>query len=205
MFRDQSMTTPEPRPDPPKPERRRFRYSLRPLFLLTLVVSIAVSLFAVIQRSLTPTMPVDEHRLQEANRQREAVKTIENLGGQVAYDFMFGYAMSADKRDEWDVSYADPPVPEWQLKQLGRDYFAYVEEVRLFGDEGTECLKDLPRLRLLELKGPKVTDTGLGRLAGLAQLHELHLESTVATDEAIETLQRALPDCKIVKQLSTKP
>jgi hypothetical protein len=44
-----------------------------------------------------------------------------------------------------------------------------------------------------------VTDAGLESLKGLTQLHELYLWGPKITDAGVKDLQKALPNCKIVR------
>jgi len=53
--------------------RRRFQFGLKSLLVLTVVVAILCSWFTI--------------KMQQANRQKEAVKAIQGLGGGVDYDF----------------------------------------------------------------------------------------------------------------------
>jgi hypothetical protein len=44
-----------------------------------------------------------------------------------------------------------------------------------------------------------VTDAGLKVLAGLKGLQTLHVNDTKVTDAGVRELQKALPNCKIIK------
>jgi hypothetical protein len=44
-----------------------------------------------------------------------------------------------------------------------------------------------------------VTDAGLKELAGLKSLQSLDLSRTKVTDAGLKELQKALPDCEIVR------
>lgn len=59
-------------------------------------------------------------------------------------------------------------------------------------------LAGLKRLRLLYLRGTKVTDAGLKELAGLKSLQSLDIGSTQETDARVAELQVALPKLKII-------
>ena len=58
---------------------------------------------------------------------------------------------------------------------------------------------DLAALQTLGLMDTKVTDAGLVHLTGLTNLQELGLGSTKVTDAGVADLQKALPNCEIVK------
>ena len=66
-------------------------------------------------------------------------------------------------------------------------------------DAGLAQLNGLTRLRILNLIGTQVTDAGLARLNGLTKLQMLELHATKVTDAGVEDLQKALPNCKIIR------
>jgi hypothetical protein len=128
--------------------------------------------------------------MQEADQQREAVKAIKGLGGLVAYDYMEVAARDIDDKGPYDLDYLEPRVPERQLKQLGRDYFAYVVDVQLRSDEGVEHLKALPKLRSVDFVGNKVSDKAMKRVAELPQLRKLKIRGTQITDAGLVSLTK---------------
>ena len=61
-------------------------------------------------------------------------------------------------------------------------------------------LHALPGLWELDLsQNPQVTDAWLAELKALKELQHLYLTGTKVTDAGVAELQRALPDCKIVR------
>jgi hypothetical protein len=68
-------------------------------------------------------------------------------------------------------------------------------------DAGLANLKGLGELQTLDLTGTKVTDAGLVQLEGLGQLQYLYLHRsfTKVTAAGVAKLQRALPNCKIIR------
>ena len=66
-------------------------------------------------------------------------------------------------------------------------------------DAGLAQLNGLPRLQTLNLIGTQVTDAGLARLKELTKLQSLELHATKVTDAGVEDLQKALPNCKIIR------
>ena len=64
-------------------------------------------------------------------------------------------------------------------------------------DAGLVHLKGLTNLQILVLWDTKVTDAGLIPLKGLTNLKYLGLSRTDVTDAGIKQLQQALPNCKI--------
>ena len=92
-----------------------------------------------------------------------------------------------------------------KIKEMGGNvvYRNAVMEVRLSGtkvtDAGLSHLKGLTNLQTLWLTGTwGVTDAGLEHLKALTKLKSLHLDRTNVTDEGVEKLQQALPDCYIL-------
>jgi hypothetical protein len=196
-----------------KPKRRWYQYSLRSLFVLT-------TLFAF-------WLGVNIHR---ARQQKEAVEALLVADARVVYD------------DRWDepqggrAGDSTQPTSNWLRAQLGNDFFDDVTGVYFEGwardmEEHTRWttwdldesvlidmvnamthLKNLRRLKRLDLRRlpvwdagllhveglaglevlnltcTKVTDTGMARLAGLKNLRELNLSFNVITDAGIEHL-----------------
>jgi uncharacterized protein (TIGR03067 family) len=66
-------------------------------------------------------------------------------------------------------------------------------------DAGLVHLKGLTGLQTLYLRSTKITDAGLVHLKGLTGLQTLYLRSLKVTDTGVADLQKALPNCKIVK------
>lgn len=64
-------------------------------------------------------------------------------------------------------------------------------------DAGLIYLGDLTKLEMLELTNTGITDAGLVHLHGLSNLKELRVQWTEVSSRGIETLQKALPDCRI--------
>jgi hypothetical protein len=142
----------------PKPSRRLLRLSVRALMLV--VLTLALGLGWVVQR---------------ARVQREAVATIQKVGGNVVYDWQVlpnGAAMNPN---------GQPPGPKWLVERLGVDYFGDVIIVGLgIGKPVTEADMELiGRLgklrRLYASRTEGLTDEGVARLRGLTHLEQLQL------------------------------
>jgi hypothetical protein len=58
-------------------------------------------------------------------------------------------------------------------------------------------LEALTGLEHLNLAGCNVTDAGLVHLKALKQIHTLYMQRVNVTDAGFETLEEALPNCKI--------
>lgn len=202
---------------PPKPKRRWYRFSLRTLLVVILLLSVLLGWFAL--------------KLRQAERQRRAVEAIRKAGGTVFYDYQF------HEESGTTTGVRESPVPAWLRELIGEDFFASVAGVgfhdpewsasdsrpttvddadavlehvagltgvvclRLYAnqvtDVGMEHLRGLTRLRYLDLSYTQVTDAGLEHLKGLTELGLLQLHGTDVTEEGSEELRKALPDCHI--------
>ena len=68
-------------------------------------------------------------------------------------------------------------------------------------DAGLAHLKSLTELESLNLGLTKVSDAGLVHLKGLTRLQVLHLWGSKVTDAGVNELQKALPDCRITREV----
>ena len=155
-----------------KPKRRFLRFSLRTLLLFMLVVCVAVG-----------------WKFERVRKQREAVAWVHEMGGTVYYDFEFGGGFSVELA-------AEPRGPEWLRKWLGRDFFDDVAYVDLRGTQVSDvtALAKLTKLKRLNLSNTQVSDvTPLAKLT----LTWLYLDRTQVSEQAIDQLKRALPQCVI--------
>lgn len=69
-------------------------------------------------------------------------------------------------------------------------------------DEGLEHLGHLNSLSGLSLSDTSVTDAGLQKLKGLKQLKNLVILRTLVTPQGIAELQKSLPECQIIAELT---
>ena len=164
--------------DAPKPRRRWLRCSLITLLVLVASAGIGMSWIA--------------HRLQLSMRQQEAMEAILEAGGRVKCDFEIDQSGNP-------LPQAPPPRPAWQRYWIGDDLGTNVVEAEVQADTVLERIKDLPQLRQLRLSSKGITDAGLGHLEQVPQLETLHLERTQVTEQGVRQLQKALPNCRIVR------
>ena len=161
-------------------KRRRFRYSLRGLMLLILVLCIGLGVWA-----------------EKARRQRLAVAAIFAQDGFAAYDYEM---VNGDYQPG-----RHPSEPKWLLRVSGIDFFHNVlwvwvalphrdldsAEKASSPDRALNPvfakLADLPGLRKLTLNGP--TDAEIGQLRGLTELEVLNIvESLELSDAGVQPL-----------------
>ena len=78
-----------------------------------------------------------------------------------------------------------------------------LQTLELFGSKVTDAglvhLKGLTGLQTFYLGETQITDAGLVHLKGMAELQWLYLQRTKVTDQGVADLQKALPNCKIIK------
>ena len=170
--------------------RLRFQFSIRSLFVLTVVVAAACSWLAT--------------EMKQAREQAETVEWIKKTGGGI----IRGY--------EFEPSPIPMPSGEaWLHKLLGDDLFLDVTAVAfsegvdarmdylkesphlqmLFpghanvGDAGLEHLQGLTRLEWLHLGGTAIRGPGLEYIAGLTRLRQISLDHTKVSDAGLEFLE----------------
>ncbi len=112
-----------------KPKRRWYQYSLRSLFLVTLVFALWLGWIC-----------------HKANQQRNAVEAIEDLGGWVCYDYQ------VDASGDYTPD-AEPPGPAWFRNLVGLDFLADVVKASFINkrvsDTSLEHLTGLTNLKEL--------------------------------------------------------
>ena len=118
---------------------------------------------------------------ERVRTQRSAVAAIREAGGNVVYDWEYCDSWSAE---EWlDCIDRQPPFPKWITDYLGDDVFYSVAEVSFPG--------------AWKYTAHECTDDTLTHLHGLPRLKRVTLKMTRVTDEGVEKLQQALPNCRI--------
>jgi hypothetical protein len=187
----------------PQPKRRWLRFRLRTLLVLVVVLSVPLGWVAM--------------NMQQARRQREAVKAILEAGGVVWYRFEmgdgYGYGikqffvgtssalLGKDMVDSvGSVRLGGQQITDDNIASLTE--FEDLLSLHLLGtritDGGLEHIRGLRNLMDLSLGSPEITDHGMDHLKGLTSLYRLQLQNTQVTDEGIQKLQEALPNCEII-------
>ncbi len=156
---------------------KRLQFSLRFLLLLTLVIAVLSSWFAV--------------QVRQARRQRAAISSIAAAGAHTLYHWEIGVSRFQ----------TDPPGPAWLRQHVGRDFFSHVycvqpgefgrlsESAAMLSDIEMAGLSEFTKLNLLAVEGAAITDKGLKNLAGLHELKHLGLSGTRITDVGLQFLQ----------------
>jgi len=142
-----------------KPKRRWLRFSLRTFLIVLTIFCVWLGWY-----------------LYRVEQQRNAVKWVEENGGEVRYDYQFD---SKGVR----LGNSQPSVPKWLLNILDVNYFSSIVSVEISDASQITnltpiaCLTNLERLYLDDAQ---VTD--LQPLAGLTSLEILFLETTPVND-----------------------
>ena len=114
----------------------------------------------------------------EARKQRNAVAWVEEMGGHVEYDYEPLNPIDVKIQDGKVYFYEivpEPPGPDWLREWIGIDYFSDVARVYLMDTiiKDLSQLESLTNLKLLTLSYPEVSE------------------------EEVQKLQEALPNCQI--------
>ena len=157
------------------PRRRGLQFSLRTMLVLMLVFGAGFGWLA--------------HQFHQARAQQKAEMAIEELGGNV------GYTPASGGMVRTAVARLG--------KLFGEDLSLDVTGVYLGGtqvnDAGLAHLQGMTQLGVLHLDDTQVSDAGLADLGGLTELRVLSLCNTQITDAGIAELQKALPNCEIIR------
>lgn len=194
-----------------KARRRFFRFSLRGLLLMVLVVGVALGLLV-------------HERQRIATRRRGLIDagfvTLSQLRAQSALrlyllgddspansNHLAGWRLTNDAGlahlsglYQLQTLYLDGA----EITNVGMVYLAGLTELRLLDisdtsitDAGLVNIQQMTNLKDLRLNGTQVTDAGLIHLRGLSNLEDLDLRDTHVTDAGVDELQKALPNCHI--------
>ena len=160
----------------PPPNRRWLRFSLRTMLIVLAVLCVLAARIS-----------------HKAIVQRQVVAWVHKTGGSVEYAY--------ERYNEngcliWPCD-AELPAPKWLIEVVGVDFFASVVHVHL----GTTHVADLSALtRLPNLKTLSMEDHPIplfSSLAKLTQLEELSIERVDITEEDLDQIERALPNCRV--------
>lgn len=187
--------------------RARFQFSVRSLLVLTVAIALPCSWLAV--------------EMKRAKEQEEAVRLIETCGGEVCIGDRTDYEgpVSAQLGPGGNfVPLVPSPVDHQGVLErlLGKCFFDAPMAVYLWKPNLSDVdphfkyrdpevaaamlasFRRMPELRFLDLSSMPVSDPDLAGIAALKKLRHLDLRGTEVTDEGVENLQHALPNCQVV-------
>ena len=183
--------------------RHRFRISIRAMLAFIAMLSIAFAMLG--------------NRMFDAWKQRQAVRSVVNVGGTVHYDYTTGF-------DGAVKTSSGLMLPTWMMDICGKDVFAYVSGIELdvknMSDEALrqvdfhdfpfvdirgirlsgashEALGTLSHLRALCLVNTGTSDKDIKALANLTNLESLDLVGIPITDDGLAVLE-GLPKLRTV-------
>jgi hypothetical protein len=91
----------------------------------------------------------------------------------------------------------------WLARCFGRQDFRVTYKSKVT-DAALADLRQLTRLKWLDLGMTEITDFGLRHMETLKDLEVVDLSGTLVTEQGVKKLQQALPKCKVYWQPSTK-
>ena len=164
--------------DTSKPRRRWYQFSLRTLLILVTLSAVPLGWVG--------------SKMAQARREQPAIEAIEGMGGYVAVedgwlDKWIGGTVYSVGLPNTQVSDLTPLAELNNLTRLDL-YETQVSDL--------SPLAELTNLEALDLAGTQVTD--LSPLVKLEKLEWLLLEDTQVSEEQLQTLRKALPDCEIL-------
>ena len=153
----------------PVTKRCSFRFSLRTLLMVVLLLTFPMGWFA--------------GKIRRADQQRQAVRMIEKAGGRVSYE-----------REGFGIAVTERLTPVWLGRLMGADFFADVNGVFFplsdeIDDALVEYVTGLKKLTALKLNSTQVTHVGLMSLSELKRLELLDLSCTRLNNAGLDHLR----------------
>jgi hypothetical protein len=149
--------------------RRPFQFTLRTLFVVTLVVAVLLAL-----------------RAQRVSRFRQAKAAVYAVGGSC-----FAGVRTDDRlppKWAWDVFGNEMFSEVTRLELAGTQV----------DDQWVRHVDNMPQVSMINLENTRVTNAALTPLAKLKYLRHLNVRNTRVTTDGIRKFQQARPDCVIV-------
>jgi Leucine Rich Repeat (LRR) protein len=179
-----------------KPKRRWYQFSLLTLLVVLTLLCVGPGGFVAYEQ-------------RKARQQQAAVEAIEKLGGSVEYDEEVPARSAMVRQILGDESFGNVDVVSLCDTQANDATLVHVAGLKSLKhlslsdtqvtDAGLVYLAGLNGLTSLTLDNTQVTDAGLVHLAGLTKLEILLLPNTQVTDAGVAKLQKALPNCRIIR------
>ena len=136
-------------------------------------------------------------RVRQADRQRQAIQAIHKLGGAVLYQTAESKKLPPATHSRFErylgAVFIEPV--EYVSFRTSRPLSLHPELIQT----GLAELKHLHGLRTLRLEGLEVSDADLEQLEMLKSLRLLDLSWTNVSETGIARIERALPECRVVR------
>jgi hypothetical protein len=165
----------------PKPRRRWFRFSIRSLLLLVVLIAIPLAL-----------------KVNQVHHQRLVVAELRKLKVLVAFDYNrpnpFSHVIDPQGHSHWGTRVAEPFGPKWLRNILGDDFFSEVTDILTPGenlevtDDTLNLIATLRSPRSINIQSDHISDEGFRHLATLGQLEDLCIVARSITDAGLTHL-----------------
>ena len=181
--------------------KRFLRYSLRTLFLVTLLVAVTLSFILERHRRMRAAIIAIESAGGTHGAYREGPEWLREIVGDERYFMNAGRVTLGTGSARYDF---DDPFDDNKLRELipHLNAFSKFEVLEIWGaaitDDGLAYLRDLDRLQWLRIESPKITDKGIQHLRQIPSLRTLSLHCESVTPDALAELQRALPHLEVI-------
>jgi hypothetical protein len=184
----------------PKHMKRFLRYSLRTLFLVTLLVAVALSFFLARHRRMRAAIIAIESAGGTHGAYREGPEWLREIVGDERYFMNAERVTLGPSSGDYDF---DGRFDDNRLRDLipHLNAFSKFKILEIPGaditDDGLAYLRDLDRLQWLTIHSPKITDKGIQHLHKIPSLRKLSVHCDSVTPDALAELQRALPGLEV--------
>ena len=93
----------------------------------------------------------------------------------------------------------EPCGPRWLRRVLGDDFFASVVRIQIEWPNGSESLPSNLRPGSTFTTPNQVSDADVEQIGSLSLLSELDLRRAAISNDKVDRLQQALPNCEITR------
>jgi len=173
-------------------EVRRCQFSLRTLFLLTVLLSLPLSWVGLRLRQRA-----DERKIQA--ELGDGVFVFYDYPAPTEEVHAFFEFLDCPLFETLEAVRVQRPLSDtdWELiKTLDPPWLIVLRDA-YWSDGDFSQLRHITSLRQLYLEDPEITDSRVRDLRGLHRLRLLNFSETQVTDECVRDLRRALPDCEV--------
>jgi hypothetical protein len=208
-----------------KPRLRWYQFSLRSLLIFVTLCAIACSWLATWmqrqRRQFEAVKAFDNKKITDGSPafgpffcfscfNQQSINTIiqynQTWAGYVIRDISLANITTL-AYSSGDIGWGEAAdIDIYKLENI--NYLPHLETLGIqgdFPDEGLKFIENMKQLQNLYLSSSSVTDAGLCRLEHLRNLKEMKIRFPKVTQQGIEKLRRALPNCKIESYKMDEP